>query len=199
MHVVSGAARDALARRAAPRPRREEAGTSPISPTARDGLYLGRSRAWARYSCRIRGVERAPAGTAGGAAVRENLEVLRRSACRLPCSCRHSATATADGRRHRHAQNFCLALRWRPPELAGIRTRCLRRHRPRGVPGCPAELGLLFGISFGIADPGGAHVQRSAQTGFRCGGARPGPTALPVLDAGGSSPPAGTIRSCAWG
>ncbi|MFF5521687.1 SDR family NAD(P)-dependent oxidoreductase [Streptomyces coeruleorubidus] len=151
VHVVSGAARDALAKELL---RAEEEGR-----TSRDftdgygeGLYLERSQALGASVYRARGVERSDRD-GRRAVVRENLEFYG-----APHAAFLFMPALGDGVRTAgdigmYAQNFLLSLAARG--LAGIPQTVLgvSADTVREFLGVPAELKLLFGISFGMADP----------------------------------------------
>ncbi|WP_405960132.1 nitroreductase [Streptomyces sp. NBC_00024] len=151
VHVVSGAARDALGKELL---RAEEEGrTSPdFTDGYGEGLYLERSQALGASVYRARGVERSDRD-GRRAAVRENLEFYG-----APHAAFLFMPALGDGVRTAgdigmYAQNFLLSLAARG--LAGIPQTVLGVYADtvREFLGVPAELKLLFGISFGMADP----------------------------------------------
>ncbi|KQW10660.1 nitroreductase [Streptomyces sp. Root369] len=151
VHVVSGAARDALAEYLL---RAEEEGrTSPdFTDGYGDGIYLERAQALGASHYRARGIGRSDRD-GRSAAVRENLEFYG-----APHAAFLFMPALGDGVRTAgdigmYAQNFLLSLSSRG--LAGIPQTVLGVYADtvREFLGVPAELKLLFGISFGMADP----------------------------------------------
>ncbi|MFJ2238114.1 nitroreductase [Streptomyces sp. NPDC087859] len=152
VHVVSGAARDALAQDLL---RAEEEGRTSQDFTdgyGEEGIYVERSRALGASVYRARGVERSDRG-GRRAAVRENLEFYG-----APHAAFLFMPALGDGVRTAgdigmYAQNFLLSLAARG--LAGIPQTVLGVYADtvREFLGVPVELKLLFGISFGMADP----------------------------------------------
>jgi hypothetical protein len=166
VHVVSGAARDALAKELL---RAEEEGrTSPdfTDGYGEEGIYLERSQALGASVNRSRGVERSDRD-GRRTAVRENLEFYG-----APHAAFLFMPALGDGVRtagdiRMYAQNFLLPLAARG--LAGIPQTVLGvggivfghfgdrvgvyADTVRDFLGVPAQLKLLFGISFGMADP----------------------------------------------
>ncbi|MEU0030884.1 nitroreductase [Streptomyces sp. NPDC006335] len=152
VHVVSGSARDALAKELL---RAEEEGrTSPdfTDGYGEEGIYLERSKALGASVYGARGVERSDRH-GRRAAVRENLEFYG-----APHAAFLFMPVLGDGVRTAgdigmYAQNFLLSLAARG--LAGIPQTVLGVYADtvREFLGVTAELKLLFGISFGMADP----------------------------------------------
>lgn len=151
MHVVSGAERDALSRELL---RAEEEGRSSPDFTADygEGVYLERAQALAASNYGARGIARSDRERRR-AAVRENLEFYG-----APHVAFLFMPALGDGVRTAgdigmYAQNFLLSLAARG--LAGIPQTILGVYADtvREFLDVPTELKLLFGISFGTADP----------------------------------------------
>ncbi|MFI6438574.1 nitroreductase [Streptomyces sp. NPDC050759] len=151
VHVVSGAARDTLAKELL---RAEEEGrTSPdFTGGYGEGIYLERSQAFGARVYRALGVERSDRD-GRRAAVRENLEFYG-----APHAAFLFMPALGDGVRTAgdigmYAQNFLLSLAARgmagiPQTILGVYADTVREFLD-----VPEELKLLFGISFGMADP----------------------------------------------
>ncbi|MFI6704506.1 nitroreductase [Streptomyces sp. NPDC050509] len=151
VHVVSGAAREALGKELL---RAEEEGrTSPdFTDGYGEGIYLERAQALAAANYGARGIARSDR-EGRRAAVRENLEFYG-----APHAAFLFMPALGDGVRTAgdigmYAQNFLLSLAARG--LAGIPQTVLGVYADtvREFLGVPEELKLLFGISFGTADP----------------------------------------------
>jgi nitroreductase len=151
VHVVSGAQRSALSGELL---RTEEEGrTSPdFTADYGEGVYLERAQALAASHYAARGIARSDR-EGRRAAVRENLEFYG-----APHVALLFMPALGDGVRTAgdigmYAQNFLLSLAARG--LAGIPQTILGVYADtvREFLGVPEELKLLFGISFGTADP----------------------------------------------
>ncbi|MGW0420557.1 nitroreductase [Streptomyces sp. NPDC003015] len=151
VHVVSGAQRSALSGELL---RAEEEGrTSPdFTADYGEGVYLERAQALAASHYGARGIARSDR-EGRRAAVRENLEFYG-----APHVALLFMPALGDGVRTAgdigmYAQNFLLSLAARG--LAGIPQTILGVYADtvREFLGVPEELKLLFGISFGTADP----------------------------------------------
>ncbi|GAA0979048.1 nitroreductase [Nocardiopsis tropica] len=150
VHVVSGAARDALSKELL---RAEEEGRSSPDFTADygEGVYQERAQAQAAGHYRARGIERADR-EGRRLAVRENLEFYG-----APHAAFLFMPVIGDGVRTAgdigmYAQNFLLSLASRG--LGGIPQTILGFYADtvREFLGVPEDLKLLFGISFGTAD-----------------------------------------------
>ncbi len=151
VHVVSGAERDALAKELLQAD--EEGRTSPDFTTDYgEGIYLERAQALAADYYGPRGIERSDR-EGRRATLRENLEFFG-----APHVAFLFMPALGDGVRTAgdigmYAQNFLLSLTSRG--FAGIPQTMLGTYADtvRAFLNVPEDLKLLFGISFGTADP----------------------------------------------